>query len=211
MVSPVQAQNRITEKIVDHYAFQAEDFQALRSQLERQLTVVYRQTISAQLNLYGCQKLATGPDAISMRWISEKAETDATSIAATYLRELANKVTALNKSNRRGNRYFYMSALDAWLASRTPRKSASIGLNTMTAAREYAKDRFITENGIEGKFVLVGPPPVCKDCIRIKGYGPMTYKQTRMKNRRLPAHAGCPHTYQALTLTKLDCSTVWTG
>jgi hypothetical protein len=102
-------------------------------------------------------------------------------------------------------------ALDTWLVDRTSRKTASISLNTMTAAREYAKDRFITENGIEGKFVFTGPPPVCKICIRIKGYGPMTYKQTRQSNRRLPAHINCPHTYQALTLTKIDCSAVWTG
>jgi hypothetical protein len=163
------------------------------------------------LTLYGCQKTVTGPDAASLKWIQDKARTDAVGISNTYERELMNRIQSIRGKNKRANRYQYIREIDAWLAQRTPRKTASISLNTLTAAREYAKDRFITENNIGGKFVLVGPPPVCKDCIRIKGYGPMTYKQTRMKNRRLPAHAGCPHTYQALTLTKLDCSTVWTG
>lgn len=187
------------------------DTLAIQNQISQHLTRTYRETINQQLRLYSCQKSATGPDSEALRWIEAKAKADSESIARTYDRELLAQIRRIRQSNKNANRYFYMSALDTWLASRTPRKTASISLNTMTSAREYAKDRFITENGIEGKFVFTGPPPVCKLCVRIKALGPITYKQTRIERNRLPQHINCPHTYQALTLTKIDCSTVWTG
>jgi hypothetical protein len=211
MTTKERINTALIRAIVENYSMSEGDINALLQSITRQLTVVYRQVIQAQLTLYSCQKTVSGPDSRASKWIDDKALKDARGIANTYQRELENKVQSLYLANRRGNRNYYSSNLNTWFASRSIRKSRDISLNTMTAAREYAKDRFITENGIEGKFVLTGPPPVCKDCIRIKGYGAMTYKQTRMKNRRLPAHPGCPHTYQALTLTKIDCSTVWTG
>lgn len=211
MTTKERIDSPVIRRIFEAYKMDENDIVSLYQQIERQLTVTYRQVIQGQLTLYSCQRTVTGPDDKSLKWIQEKARQDSEGIANTYERELTNRIQRIRSQNKRANRFHYIRELDAWLATRTPRKAQSIGLNTMTAAREYAKDRFITENNIGGKYVLVGPPPVCKDCIRIKGYGPMTYKQTRMKNRRLPAHGGCPHTYQALTLTKLDCATAWTG
>lgn len=188
------------------------DTLAIQNQISQHLTRTYRETLNQQLRLYSCQKSATGPDSEAASWIETKAKADSESIARTYDRELMAQIRRIHSANKRTNRFGYMSALDTWLASRTPRKTASISLNTMTAAREYAKDRFITENGVEGKFVFTGPPPVCKLCIRIKGLGPITYKQTRLARNRLPAHLGCPHTYQQLIPKKIGCDeNTWTG
>lgn len=211
MVSPVQAQTAVVTKIIEHYAFQFEDVQALKSQIERQLTIVYRQTIAAQLNLYGCQKLATGPDDAAQKWIEEKAIQDVKSIVNTFERELRNKVISIYKGNKKSNRFAYMRALDAWIAGRNGRKNASISLNTMTSARKYAQDRFTRENNIGGKWVFAGPPPVCKDCVRIKGYGPQTFEQTQKAGRQLPSHVNCPHRYQQLIPKKIDCQNAWSG
>lgn len=211
MTSPARVDSAIVQKIIDHYAMIEPDIAQLAAQLTRQLTITYRTVIQAQLTLYQCQKIATGPDNQASQWIETKARQDAEGIARTYNRELASKVRSIYKDNKRTNRYGYMAALDAWIAQRNGYKVQSISLNTMTAAREYAKDRFITENGIEGKFVLTGPPPVCKLCIRIKGLGPITYKQTRLPRNRLPQHAGCPHTYGQLIPKKITCETAWTG
>lgn len=212
MTAPARIDSAVIRRIFEAYRMDDVDLQALYASLETQLTRTYRQVIASQLNLYGCQKLATGPDATSLKWIQQKARTDSISIANTYERELRNKIQAIYQQNKRSNRYAYARAIDAWMTQRSKYKIPSISLNTMTAAREYAKDRFITENGIEGKFVFTGPPPVCKICIRIKGYGPMTYKQTRLPGRRLPAHLGCPHTYSQLIPKKIPCDDMtWTG
>jgi hypothetical protein len=211
MTTRERVDSPVIRRIFEAYKMDETDVQNLYARLERQLIVTYRQVIQAQLSLYGCQKTVTGPDARSEKWIQGKARQDAEGIANTFDRELRNKIQSIYNGNKRSNRFAYMRALDAWIAQRNGYKTASIALNTLTASREYAKDRFITENGIEGKFVLTGPPPVCRDCIRIKGYGAMTYKQTRMKNRRLPAHAGCPHTYSQLIPKAINCAEAWTG
>lgn len=197
--------------IVDTYSMQEGDIQALLEQIARQTTIVYRQTIQSSLNLHGCQKLVTGPDSAAQKWIDAKALKDAKGIANTYQNELENKVIALYRSNPRGNRYYYSSNLNAWVAQRTSRKTASISLNTMTQARKYAQDRFTRENNIGGKWVFAGPPPVCKDCVRIKGYGPQTFEETQKAGRQLPSHVNCPHRYQQLIPKKIDCQNAWSG
>jgi hypothetical protein len=212
MTTKERINTALIRAIVENYSMSEGDINALVQGITQQLTVVYRQTIQSQLTLYSCQKLATGPDRTSMDWIEEKALKDAKGIANTYQRELENKVQSLYLANKKGNRNYYASNLNTWFAARSVRKSRDISLNTMTAAREYAKDRFITENGIEGKFVFTGPPPVCNLCIRIKGLGPLTYKQTRLARNRLPAHVGCPHTFSQLIPKKIDCGDgTWTG
>jgi hypothetical protein len=188
------------------------DINAMRQQITQQLTVTYRQTIASQLNLYECQKLATGPDRAALDWIQAKAKQDSEAIAKTYDRELKNKIARLRQENPRGNRFYYLKALDEWLVGRTAFKTSSISLNTMSAARQYAQDRFTRENNIGGKWVMVGPPPVCKNCMRIKGYGPQTFEQTQQPRRHLPAHVSCPHRWGQLVPKKIACNDeTWTG
>jgi len=193
------------------YAMIPDDVEQLTERLEQQMVVVYRQTIQLQLNLYRCQRLVTGPDAQSQAWIENKAQADAESIARTYRRELENQIKRIYESNPRSNRFLYMRELDAWATRRNQYKLPSIALNTMTAVRRYATDRFIVENGIKGKFVLVGPPPVCLICIRIKAKGPMTFEQTQQPRNQLPAHVNCVHQYGQLIPTAIDCENAWTG
>jgi hypothetical protein len=212
MTAPARVDSVIVQKITAHYAMIDSDIALLQAQIERQILVTYRQTIQAQLIERGCQKLATSNDAQSLKWIAEKARKDAEGIAQTYNRELSSKVGQIHAKNKKTNRYGFMSALDTWLASRTPRKTSSIALNTMTQARAYAQDRFIRENKITGRFAMVGPPPVCRICIRIAAKGPLTWEECQKPTNFVPAHINCPHKRQALVIKKIPCDEMtWTG
>lgn len=212
MTSRQAVETNITRKIVGHYAFQPRDIAALQTQIESQLSATYRQVIAQQLRLYSCQKLATGPDATSLKWIRGKAKDDAQSIAATYLKELTNKVSSLRKESPKGNRFFYLKNLEIWSTARDKHKIPSIGLNTATAARAYAQDRFIRENKITGRFAPVGPPPVCIKCVRIFAKGALTWVECQKPQNFLPAHVSCPHTRSALVIKPIPCNELtWTG
>jgi hypothetical protein len=199
----------IVRKVYEHFKMLEADTAALSQQITKQLIGVYKTTIQSQLVLYSCQKLATGPDAKATDWINEKAQKDSEGITATYNRELLSKVRALHSENRRGNRFFYLRALDAWILQRNAHKIPSISLNTMTSAKEYAANRFRDENGIEGKFIFAGPPPVCKKCMRLKALGLVSAAQAKRYGNS--QHVNCPHFWQAVTLGKLECETAWTG
>lgn len=188
------------------------DVDALSSQLSKQLTATYRQTIQASLNLYGCQKTVSAPDSQSSKWIDAKAVKDSEGIAQTYDRELKNHIARLQSKAPKGNRFYYLKALDEWINQRNKFKVASISLNTMTQARAYAQDRFIRENNIKGRFAPVGPPPVCKICIRIFAKGPLTWEECMKPANFLPAHVHCPHKRQALVIQSIPCNELtWTG
>lgn len=197
--------------IVETYSMQEGDIQALLNEIARQTTIVYRQTVQSSLALYGCQKIVTGPDSVAQEWIDAKALKDAKGIATTYQNELENKVIALYRANPRGNRNYYSSNLNSWIALRSSRKSTSISLNTMTQARQYAQDRFAKENNITGKWVLVGPPVTCKDCVRIRALGPVDFATTQKARNKLPFHVNCPHRWGQLVPKKIDCAEAWTG
>lgn len=210
MTTRIPVSTRLIDAITAHYAMNEDDIRLLMERITAQLITTYRRVILQQLQLYKCQKTPSNPiDPQSQQWVEAKALKDAKGIAATYERELRNKVSRLYQANRRGNRNYYISNLDRWITQRNSHKSSSISLNTMTAARKYAKDEFRSRNVRGGKYILVGPPPVCKLCIRIKGLGPVDLATT--KRRPLPAHGGCPHDYEAVTLGKVDCETIWTG
>lgn len=202
---------RLIRVITLLYSMQDDDIAQLQEQISKQLTITYRTVIQAQLRLYGCQKTVTGPDAKAQRFIETKAKQDAEGIARTYNTQLKNEVQRIYNRNPRGNRYFFMRALDAWAAKRNQFKTPSIALNTMTAAREYAQRRFVEENGIEGKWRLVGPPPVCKDCMRIAALGVVTWAVTQKPRNRLPSHVGCPHQWAQLIPKRIECDTAWAG
>lgn len=213
MTTRERVDSPVIRRIFEAYRMDADDQIRMYEQIERQLTIVYRQTIQAQLNLYGCQKVVSESiDPASSQWIQAKARKDAEGIAQTYDRELMGQIQKVRAGNIRANRFAYMRAIDTWIAQRNIFKSASISLNTMTAARKYAQDRFTRENNIGGKWVLVGPPPVCKKCVRIKALGPITYEQTQKPNNALPQHVNCPHRYQQLIPKKIECGpNTWTG
>lgn len=193
------------------YAMDEGDIQALAADLRRQVMFEYGREIQRQLNLYGCQRLYSGPDAKAQAWIDDYVRTNAEGIARTYNKNLENEIRRQYTANKRANRFAYIRALDAWTTKRNAYKIPSISLSTMTQVRAYAQDRFLTENNIEGKFAFVGPPPVCRICIRAKGRSPITRRQMKQAHNQAPFHVHCPHRWEALILTKIDCDTVWTG
>lgn len=209
MTTKERINTALIRAIVENYSMSEGDINALLQGIAKQLTVVYRQVIQAQLTLYSCQKSVSGPDSRAMQWIDEKALKDARGIANTYQKELENKVQSLYLANRRGNRTYYSSNLDTWFAARSIRKSRDISLNTMLSARQYAAQRFRTENAIDGRMVFVGPPPVCKKCIRLKALGAVSVE--RAKNYGDSQHVNCPHRWEILVPKKINCDDAWTG
>jgi hypothetical protein len=209
MTAPARVDSPVIRRIFEAYKMDVADVQALYAQLERQLTVTYRQTVQRNLVKYGCQKTVTGPDAKALKVIQAQARKDSEGISNTYERELMNRVQRIRSANKRANRFYYIRELDAWLAQRTPKKTASISLNTLTYARSYAAQRFREENGINAKMRFVGPPPVCEKCIKLFGLGVVSVEAAKRYGDS--QHGGCPHRWEELVLQKLDCSTVWTG
>ena len=201
--------NLIVGIIYPLYQMIDEDIAALAAQLTRQMTIEYRQVIQGQLVLYGCQKTVTGPDAVSQRWIDAYARKNSEGIATTYNRELANQIDRLWQSNPRGNRAYYFKNLDLWRTRRNVHKVPSIALNTAQAIREYAQQRFREENGIEGRFLFVGPPPVCEKCMRLKALGVVSEAEAQRYGNS--QHVGCPHEWQQLIARPIDCAEAWTG
>lgn len=193
------------------YAMDEDDIQALANDLRRQVMAEYGREIQRNLNLHGCQRLYSGPDARARDWIDEYVQKNAEGIAKTYDTQLENEIRRQYAANPRANRFAYIRNLDAWTKRRNAFKVPSISLNTMTQVRVYAQDRFLTENNIEGKFAFVGPPPVCRICIRAKGRSPITRAQMKQAHNKAPFHVGCPHRWDVLVTVKIDCESVWTG
>lgn len=191
------------------YRMIGDDIDALADQLQAQMIIEYLKTIQSQLNLYQCQRLATGPDSTSLAWIRAYARTNADGIAKTHDRELGNQISRLYQANPKGNRAYYFKNLDAWTAQRNTYKLPSIALNTAQAVREYAQQRFRDENGIKGRFLFVGPPPVCPICTRLKGLGAVSEAEARRIGNS--QHVGCPHEWQQLIPSGLNCAEAWTG
>lgn len=208
-IPPVPLSTPLIDAMTGFYSMGPGDIVELSAQLEEQMTAQYRVTIQSQLLLYGCNRSATGPDAQSLASIQRTSRTTADGIARTYNRELRNKVQSLYSANRRGNRNYYFKALEAWTVKRNAYKLDSIALNTMTAARKYAQERFVEQNGIAGRWVFTGPPPVCKVCIRIKALGVVSLAVSL--TNPLPAHVNCPHTWSQVIPKKIDCAEAWTG
>lgn len=207
---PTPDTNLIVGIILPLYRMMEEDIAALADKLAAQMTTEYLKTIQTQLQLYGCNRPASGPDAISQRWITGKSKTDAAGIARTYNRELENKIRMLYEANPRGNRSYYYKNLDAWAAARNQWKLPSIALNTAQAIRQYAQQRFRDENGISGRYIFTGPAPVCSVCISRKALGVVTLEMT--KKYPFPAHPGCVHSWSEITPKKIPCDeTTWTG
>lgn len=193
------------------YGMDEGDITALANDLRRQVMAEYGREIQRNLNLYGCQRLYSGPDAKSQAWIDDYVQKNAEGIARTYNTQLENEIRRQYAANPRANRFAYIRELDAWTKRRNAFKLPSIALNTMTQVRAYAQDRFIRENGIKGPFAMVGPPPVCKICIRIKAKGPLPWERCQKPENYLPAHVGCPHKWESLVPIRIDCETAWTG
>lgn len=193
------------------YRMDEGDIEVLANDLRRQVMYEYGREIQRNLNLYGCQRLYSGTDTKAQAWIDNYVQTTAEGIAKTYNTNLQNEIRRQYTANPRANRFAYIRALDAWTQQRNAYKVPSISLNTMTQVRAYAQDRFLTENGIEGKFAFVGPPPVCRICIRAKGRSPITRTQMKQAQNKAPFHVGCPHRWDALIPKRIDCESAWTG
>jgi hypothetical protein len=209
MTTRERVDSPVIRRIFEAYRMDESDIVSLYERLERQLTSVYRQTIQRNLIKYGCQKTVTGPDAQSTRWIQAKARKDSEGISNTFDRELMSQIQKVRAKNKRANRFQYIRELDAWIAKRNGYKVASISLNTLTAAREYAAQRFRHENNINTRMRFVGPPPVCRKCIKLFGLGAVSVETADRYGDS--QHGGCPHRWEELVIRKIDCSTAWTG
>lgn len=202
--------NSVTRAIALLYKFQDEEIADYAARLVTAKTRAYMDAVAEQLRRTGCTKSASNPAGADLRHLRSAARTEAESIVKTYNRDVEKQLQKLYDENPRGNRQYYISRMEAWAKRRDAQKSLSVALNTTQEARGYAKLRFAQKNKIETKFRFVGPPAVCKVCMRLFSKGLVTL--AFVKRNPVPVHPGCPHEWESLTPTQsFDCEKIWTG
>jgi hypothetical protein len=185
-----------------------------RAQLERQLLEQRKRTWStalrAEAQRHGCNKVARSPSGADLAELRRMSREDADSIIRTWNADVERQVEKLYADNPRGNRNYYARGMEAWAAQREAFKGRQIALVTETTAAEFARGRFREANytGRE-RFQLTGPPPTCRECATLFAAGAVD--NAFIRRHPTPVHIGCPHTWTAVRLPKINCSEMWLG
>lgn len=179
------------------YQTQPEEIQQIADDLMEQAKRAWRTALTEKAREYGYRGPVRDPSMGDLAYLRDLCRQDAESIAATWNKDAARQLQKLYAANPKGNRYYYAKNMEAWAKQRSEWKSRQIALNTEQQARSYAQDRFRQENGLRGgMYVLVGPPPVCGDCVDLYGRGPVN--QRTVDHYRMPLHGGCDHEWKEL-------------
>lgn len=202
---------RLQKTLLLLYKMQPEEVAALSTALLTQRKDVWKKTLARRARDYGCPNASPNdPRRGDLSELKAMSDEDARSIAATWERDLEREIERLFNANRRGNRNYYISNLEKWARDRERWKGVQIGNVTERSTAFYAETRFREENDITAdRYVYQGPPPVSDNCVRRTGAGVVDYNYVR--RNPVPAHPGCPHSWELVTRQKLDCSTIWVG
>lgn len=193
------------------YEMQSEDEAALAAQIERQRARAWMNALEEEARKVGVRARANAPRFEDLQYLRDLSRRDADSIVNTYNRDLEKQIRALFTENRRGNRQFYSSRLEAWYQKRAAWKDRQIALMNEKTARYYAQQRFRDMNLIgKGTYMFAGPAPVCDDCIDEFAAGEV--EQQHVDEHPAPLHPNCPHEWQGtkyqLGVARRD---VWVG
>lgn len=200
----------LTDTITSLYSYDQSDIDKLAGKLTERRRASWINSLSDLASQHGCSQLAATPKGTDARRLADDSRADAESIANTYNRELANQVRRINTANPRAQRSVYVRQLDAWAKRRDAHKTLTIALNTDGTARQYARDRFYTENNNLSKwFTASGPPPTCRLCIAIFAAGIVSFAYTQ--RNPFPRHINCPHLYTSVAPTRAVCEALWLG
>lgn len=202
---------RLIQVLALLYQLQPEEVHAIEDDLLNQRKQAWRTALSQEAQRLGCRSASPrDPSGKDLRELRAMSHEDATSIAKTYNQDVERQLQKLYNANVRGNRNYYISNMEVYLARRSVSKSQQIALNTVQQTRGYAVSRFHQENGLRGNlYVFVGPPPVCSICVGHFAAG--VVDQRYVDRNPIPVHPGCPHEWQLQTTARLDCADIWLG
>lgn len=193
------------------YSMQDSDITSLEGELLTALKRAWKTALTEKARQYGCNKQGRDPSRGDLDDLKRMASEDAKSIAATYNRELENRIIGLYKSNPRANRYYYIDNLEAWANQRSQYKTRQISVQTEQKARVLAQDAFRLNNGLRGKlYRYVGPPPISEICQRRTAMGLVS--ESTARQNPTPAHPGpCVHEWVEQIDERIPCDEIWVG
>ena len=203
------ALSRLLQTLALLYKMQPADVTTLSDDLYARRQIEWMTAMSAEARRHGCSQLGQPPQRQDAAELRRMADDDATSIANTWNKDLERQLIKLFEANPRGNRNYYFSNLERWASERDRWKLPQIALQTAQTTRFYAQQRFRTENGVRGRFIFTGPPPVCKICVREFAQGVVSERY--VLNHPCPRHVGCPHEWEQLRPERLACDAIWLG
>lgn len=188
-----------------------DDVTALADSILERRKASWISALREQARIHGCTSASpSAPRLGDLDMLKRMSAEDAKSIAATYNRELANKINALYRENPRGNRTFYFSRLEAWSTKRAAWKSPQIALTTEMQTRAYAMERFRAMNFDKPlRYIFAGPAPTCRVCVKLFAEG--VVDEAFMRSTPIPVHPNCPHYFRVVRPPKLECNQLWLG
>lgn len=202
--------NKLLRVIGLLYKMQPEDVKALTDSLQERRRAAWRGAIRQELRVAGCGGDAQGPSGNDRRKLRDWSRRDARRIARTWDRDVERQLQKLYNENPRGNRHYYAKRMQEWARARSEWKEPQIALATESETRQYAKDRFWSENKLtEGGFIFTGPSPVCAECIEHFSAGIVDYRYVR--RNPAPVHPNCPHEWERSRRRRLNCERAWRG
>ena len=201
--------SRLTQIIGLLYRMERDDVTALAEQLLEQRKRAWATALAELGREYGCGKPPRAPSGDDLRELRRMSREDARQIADTWNKDVSRQIERLYEANPRGNRHYYARRLEAWSAERNAWKAPSIAFNTAQQTRFYAQQAFYRANGIEPRFIFVGPPPVCEACVMHFAAG--VVGQDYVDRNAAPVHVNCPHEWRALRQERIPCEDLWLG
>jgi hypothetical protein len=163
---------------------------ALRNAILRQLSTVWRETITDELRNVGAQGSGVGPNGRDRRYLARIARRDARSVVDTYNRELRNQVRNLISEGY--DKQGIEDKVRAWQVQRRDFKSEQIANMNRANARSYAQQRFDDENDIaSGGFIFDGPAP--RESVCAGHFAAGVVDREYVRNNPTPIHINCPH------------------
>lgn len=201
---------RLLQILLLLFGMQDDDITQLSADILEQRKKVWIDALNEQARRYGCNRAgASPPRKNNLRDLKRMSDKDAKGIARTFNRDLERELKRLYSANPRGNRNYYFRNVSAWITARNVWKSIQIALNTETQTRSYAQEQFRLNNDLRGRFLFVGPPPVCDDCARLFAMGQVSEAVTQRNPN--PQHISCLHEWRLVGGQRLDCRDIWLG
>lgn len=159
---------------------------------------------------HGCDATPNPPRLQDLAEYQRTSAEDAAGIAATWNREVTREIERLYRVNPRGNRSYYYSNLEKWVATRSTHKAPQIAITTEATAREWAMRRFEAMNYVgKLRYVFAGGPPTCLDCV--SRYAAGIVDGAYIRKFSCPRHPQCPHFWRLLKRPKVACADIWLG
>jgi hypothetical protein len=171
------------------------------------------QSLAAGVGCQGARVVGQALDSDIQKSLSAELQTHASSIVATYNRDLAIAIRNLLDKNPRANRNYLTKYLLEWDRAREGWKQKQVALVTKNFARNMAVDDFVTFNEFGarpwGEFVGPNDALTCADCRSLLLRNP--YKITALAEIPMPRHPNCRHTKQLHVKYLGDCGDLWAG